>query len=130
MQKEDLKFPHNHWHILEAMEALADPKQYELWHNPTPKMSIYDTFDETINFLGDIGIGRGDARQMIGESLRTEREAKAVNAFNKLFRDVFDDVGNGKGMDAYLIHPSWPELMEAAKLVAKHLRSYVSSDEV
>jgi hypothetical protein len=109
---DELKFPHQHWRLLECAQAFASRKQQEKWLGPPVD---FDTLDETWNFLGDHAVFGRDCHELIGVSLRDAPEAVAMNRLTMALNSITAALGRNATPAECFAHPGWKEVMEAAR---------------
>lgn len=115
---DELKYPHQHWRLLECAQAFASRKKQEKWLGPPVD---YDTLDETWNFLADHAVFALDCHQLIGDSLRDAPEADAMNRLTAALDAVTKDIGRMATPAECFAHPGWKEVIEAARKVERLL---------
>lgn len=110
---DEIRYPDLRRDVADAVEALADGEL-------APEGGL--TWDMVVHALYDdaqLGEGAADA---IGDVLRDEREAEAMDGLIKAVEAVFADVGVEAPIERVLDAPGWPKVVDAAREARELLR--------
>jgi hypothetical protein len=113
----DLKYPWQRTWIVEALKSFADPEyQRRAWADERGRNpDVIENLDVNIDTLyEDTGVAR-DPRGCIGINLRNEREARAIEDFDRVFSAFYDSLEPGLDDAAIISMPGWAAVVTAAK---------------
>lgn len=117
-----IEFPAMRDEVLAALRSLAsESHQREQWGRYSPDVQYYDDLSLNIHALYDDCAVLPDPRQALGTVLE-ESDIAPLAALEKLLGPLIDELGNRPDRD-YLNHPTWPEIVQAARIALTAMES-------
>nr|BFD88403.1 hypothetical protein StreXyl84_78040 [Streptomyces sp. Xyl84] len=115
-QTPAVSLPQMREQIVSALHALADPDhQRRVWiERQYPHPGYFDDLTLNINILYDDTAVLDDPSAAIGTTLRSTSEAQVMQRLADRLNEVLDAVDPEAEDSAYLRHPLWPGIVEAA----------------
>lgn len=102
--------------VFSAVNALADREyQQRVWIDQIyPRENYYDDLDLNIHILYDDTSVLPDPTTTLGQILASRAEVDALRSLAERLDPIIDELGDSPD-SAYLSHPRWPGVVDAAE---------------
>jgi hypothetical protein len=112
----EVRYPAMRAEVVDAVRAFADPDyQWRVWVRlEYPTKRFYDDFSMRIKMLDDLGM-IDDPAAAVGDVLRNQAEASALEPMNRALKALFDKHGTKLTDEEYLTTPEWTVVVDTAR---------------
>jgi len=110
----NVQYPEMRDQLLSALQALADPRhQRTRWGVEEPGVDYYDDLMLNVHILYDDCKVLPDPSTAVGRVI-VDDEVSALRALQQVLGPLLDELGSSPD-GTYLSHPTWPDVIAAAR---------------